>query len=213
MQADRNGFFYALDRTNGKLLHAKPYTKVNWAKGIGVDGKPIVVPGLDPSEEGTKVCPGLGGGHNWSATAYSQQAQLYYFASTDVCEIFYRNKVEYRRGQWYQASTNAGIPSEPATGAVVAVDPATGETRWRFEMVTPTPSGMLATAGGLVFTGDGQGYLVALDARTGKPVWHFQTGGRISAPPITYTLNGKQQIAIAAGSSIITFALVGDGQR
>jgi alcohol dehydrogenase (cytochrome c) len=213
VQADRNGFFYALDRTNGKLLHAKPYTKVNWAKGIGVDGKPIVVPGLDPSEEGTKVCPGLGGGHNWSATAYSPQAQLYYFASTDVCEIFYRNKVEYRRGQWYQASTNAGIPTEPATGAVVAVDPATGETRWRFEMVTPTSSGMLATAGGLVFTGDGQGYLVVLDARTGKPVWHFQTGSRISAPPITYTVNGKQQIAIAAGSSIITFALVGDGQR
>jgi alcohol dehydrogenase (cytochrome c) len=80
-------------------------------------------------------------------------------------------------------------------------------------MVTPTSSGMLATAGGLVFTGDGQGYLVALDARTGTPVWHFQTGGHISAPPITYTLNGKQQIAIAAGSSIITFALVGDGQR
>jgi alcohol dehydrogenase (cytochrome c) len=91
---------------------------------------------------------------------------------------------------------------------VVAIDPATGETRWRFEMVTPTSAGMLTTAGGLVFTGDGQGYLVALDARTGKPLWHFQTGGQIKGPPITYTLNGKQRVAIAAGSSIMTFALV-----
>ena len=91
---------------------------------------------------------------------------------------------------------------------MLALDPTTGETRWRFEMVTPAPAGMLSTAGGLVFTGDGQGYLIALDAKTGKPLWHFQTGGQIIAPPITYTLNGKQQIAIAAGTTIVTFALM-----
>ena len=89
----------------------------------------------------------------------------------------------------------------------MAIDPTTGDTRWRYDMVSPQSAGMLATAGGLVFTGDGQGYVVAMDARTGKPLWHFQTGGGIIAPPITYTLNGKQQIAIAAGSSILTFAL------
>ncbi len=208
VQADRNGFFYALDRTNGKLLHAAPYTKVTWATGIGADGRPLGVPGLEPSETGVKVCPGLGGGHNWSATAYSPQTQLVYFGSTDGCALFYRNKQEFRTGQWYQASTDAEVTGEPSTGAVVAVDPATGKTRWRFEMVTSTSAGALATAGGLVFIGDGQGYLVALDARTGKPLWHFQTGGSIGAPPITYTLNGKQQIVIAAGSSIMTFALV-----
>jgi alcohol dehydrogenase (cytochrome c) len=207
IQADRNGYFYALDRTSGKLLHAAPYTKITWATGIGADGRPVVVPGLDPSEDGTKVCPGLGGGHNWSATAYSPRAQLFYFGSTDGCALFYRNKQEFHEGQWYQASTDAAVPNEPQTGAVVAVDPANGKTRWRFEMVSSTSAGMLATAGGLVFTGDGEGYLIALDARTGKPLWHFQTGGHIGAPPITYTLNGKQQIAIAAGSSIITFAL------
>jgi alcohol dehydrogenase (cytochrome c) len=202
VQADRNGFFYALDRTNGKLLHAAPYTKITWTTGLGADGRPKLVPALDPSETGTKVCPGLG------ATAYSPQTQLFYFGSTDGCELFYRNKQEFHQGQWYQASTESAVPNEPSTGAVVAIDPATGETRWRFEMVTPTSAGMLTTAGGLVFTGDGQGYLIALDARTGKPLWHFQTGGQIKAPPITYTLNGKQQVAIAAGSSIMTFALV-----
>jgi len=208
VQADRNGYFYALDRTNGKLLAATTYTKVNWSTGIDAKGRPQLVPGMDPSEQGTKVCPGLGGGHNWSATAYSPQTKLYYFGSKDGCHVFYLHKQEYRTGQWYQASTEDEIPNEPDTGAVVAVDPATGETRWRYEMVSSTSAGMLTTAGGLVFTGDGHGYLVALDARTGKPLWHFQTGGNIIAPPITYSLNGKQQVAIAAGTSIITFALV-----
>ena len=208
VQANRNGYFYALDRTNGKLLAAAPYTKINWSTGIDAAGRPKLLPGLEPSEEGTRVCPGIGGGHNWSATAYSPQTGFYYFGSSDGCHLVYSHPQEYRRGQWYQASTETDIPNEPPTGAVVALDPATGATRWRFEMVTPTAAGMLATAGGLVFTGDGQGYLVALDARTGKPLWHFQTGGRIIAPPITYTLNGKQQIAIAAGDSILTFALV-----
>jgi len=208
VQANRNGYFYALDRTNGKLLAAAPYTKMNWSTGIDAHGRPQLVPNMDPSEEGTRVCPGLGGGHNWSATAYSPQTSLFYFGSTEGCQLMYLHKQEYRTGQWYQASTETDIPSEPATGAVLAVDPATGQTRWRFEMVSPASAGMLATAGGLVFTGDGHGYLVALDAQTGKPLWHFQTGGHISAPPITYLLNGKQQIAIAAGMSIITFALM-----
>ena len=208
VQADRNGYFYALDRTNGKLLTAAPYTKVTWSTGIDANGRPKLVPGLVPSEEGTKVCPGFAGGHNWSATAYSPLTKLYYFGSTDGCHLYFSHKQEYRPRQWYQASTATEIPSEPPTSSVVAVDPATGETRWRFEMVSQAGAGMLATAGGLVFTGDGHGYLVALDARTGKPLWHFQTGGNIIAPPITYSLNGKQQIAIAAGTSIITFSLV-----
>ncbi len=207
VQADRNGYFYALDRTNGKLLRAAPYTKITWTKGIDASGRPILVPGLDPSEGGTEVCPGLSGGHNWSPTAYSPQTGLFYFNSTSRCDLYYVHKQPYRTGQWYQASTDADVPGEPATGETVAVDPVTGETRWHFDMATESAAGVLATAGGLVFTGDGQGYLIALDARTGKALWHFQTGGSIVAPPISYSLNGKQQIAIAAGSSIVTFAL------
>ncbi|PYT22178.1 MAG: PQQ-dependent dehydrogenase, methanol/ethanol family [Acidobacteria bacterium] len=206
-QANRNGFFYALDRTNGKLLVAKPYSKLDWATGIGADGRPIMVPGKDPSEEGNLACPTLGGAHNWSATAYSPQTGLFYVGSKDGCDIYYKTHQQYREGQWYQASTSDVAPADKRVGGVLAIDPTTGDTRWRYDMVSPQSAGMLATAGGLVFTGDGQGYVVAMDARTGKPLWHFQTGGGIIAPPITYTLNGKQQIAIAAGSSILTFAL------
>ena len=207
IQANRNGFFYALDRTNGKLLAAKAYTKVTWAKGIGADGRPILVPNQDPTEEGTKSCPGLGGGHNWQPTAYSPLTGLYYFNSTDGCHMYYKMKQQYTTGQLYQASTADEVPREPATGSVIAVNPATGDTKWRFELVSPPSGGMLATAGNLVFTGDQHGHFFALDARTGKSLWSFQTGGVIKAPAITYELDGKQYLAVAAGSNVLTFAL------
>jgi alcohol dehydrogenase (cytochrome c) len=207
IQANRNGFFYALDRTNGKLLTAKAYTKVSWADGIAPDGRPRLVAGQDPSEEGTKACPGLGGGHNWQATAYSPQTGLYYFGTTDGCHLYYKTKHDYLEGQWFQLSTVDDVRNEPASGAVVALDPASGATRWRFEMLHSPSGGMLATAGGLVLTGDGFGYLIALDARTGMPLWRFQTGGSVVAPPVSYAIAGKQYIAVAAGATIMAFSL------
>jgi alcohol dehydrogenase (cytochrome c) len=208
IQADRNGFFYALDRTNGKLLVAKPYTKVTWARGIGPDGRPIRVPGQDPTEDGNKTCPGMGGGHNWEPTAYSPQTGLYYFSTSDGCQVYYKFRQEYVEGQWYQASTATPVPGEaPGSGSVLAVDPATGEIKWRFELVSLPTGGLLATGGGLVFTGDPEGYVFALDARTGKVLWHFQAGGVIRTAPITYTLDGKQFVAVASGSDILTFTL------
>jgi alcohol dehydrogenase (cytochrome c) len=207
LHANRNGFFYALDRTNGKVLTAKPYTKVTWAKGIGSDGRPILLPGQEPSDKGTESCPGLGGGHNWQPTAYSPQTGLYYFGSTDGCHIYYKNQQAYIEGQWYQLSTVDDVPLHPTDGSMVAVDPLTGATKWRLPLIASPSGGMLATAGGLVFTGDGQGYLIAVDARTGQPLWKFQTGGRISAAPVTYTFRGKQYLAVASADSIIAFAL------
>jgi alcohol dehydrogenase (cytochrome c) len=207
IQANRNGFFYALDRTNGKMLLAKPYTKVTWADGIGPDGRPKLVAGQEPTEEGNKSCPGLGGGHNWQATAYSPQTGLYYFGSADGCHMYFKTTQDYLEGQWYQLSTVDDVRNDPATGSVVAIDPATGNTKWRFEMVHSPSGGMLATAGGLVFTGDHYGYLIALDARTGKPVWRFQAGGAIVAPPISYAIEGRQYIAVAAGSTVMAFTV------
>jgi alcohol dehydrogenase (cytochrome c) len=207
LHANRNGFFYALDRTNGKVLHAKPYTKVTWAKGIGADGRPILVPGQDPTDTGNESCPGLGGGHNWQPTSYSPQTGLYYFGSTDGCHMYYKTNQQYIEGQWYQLSTVEGVPHKPMEGSVVAVDPTTGDTRWRFPAISAPSGGMLSTAGGILFTGDGQGYLIALDAKSGKLLWKFQTGGRIAAAPITYTFRGKQYLTIAAGDTVVTFAL------
>jgi alcohol dehydrogenase (cytochrome c) len=206
VQANRNGFYYVLDRTTGKLLAAKAYTKINWADGIGRDGRPILTGKVDPTPEGTLVCPGLGGGHNWEATAYSPQTGLYYFGSTDGCEIFTQRKQEFVEGRQYQAGGSQRPPRELNSGSVNAVDPATGDRKWRHEMLH-RPAGLLATGGGLIFTGDTDGYLIALDANTGKVLWHFQTGAEIKAPPISYSLRGKQYIAIAAGSNLIAFHL------
>jgi len=119
----------------------------------------------------------------------------------------FKTKQGFTEGQWYQASNVEGRRGEHGAGRLLAVDPTTGETKWRFDMVSSTPAGVLATAGGLVFSGDGQGYLIAFDARTGKVLWKFQTGGGIVAPPISYAFDGKQYIALAAGGSIMTFAL------
>ena len=206
MQANRNGYFYALDRTTGKLLLARAYTKVTWADGIGPDGKPVLISGQDPTEEGNVTCPGMGGGHNWQATAYNPGTGLYYFSSTEHCMPFFKTKQEFVEGQWYQASTvdRGG----PGSGRILALDPKTGNTVWKFEMIGSPTAGLLTTAGGLVFTGDAQGYLIAFDASSGKVLWKFQAGGTIIAPPISYALNGRQYIAVAAGETMLTFALL-----
>jgi len=207
IQANRNGHYYVLDRTNGKFLLAEPYTRVTWTNGFGADGRPRPVAGQDPTEEGTKSCPGLGGGHNWQATAYSPQTGLYYFSSTDGCHTYYKTDHDFVEGQWYQLSTVDEVKHEPAKGSVIAVDAATGKTMWRYEMVRTPSGGALATAGGLVFLGDNFGYLIAFDARSGKVLWKFQTGATIVAPPVTFTVDGKQHLAVAAGGSVMTFAL------
>ena len=207
VQANRNGFFYALDRATGKMIVGKAYTKVTWADGIRPDGRPNLISGQEPTEEGNKTCPGVGGGHNWQASAYSPQTTWYYFPTTVGCQTYYKTNQEYREGLLYTGSTGTPIPLEPTTGAVQAVDPATGNTKWTFDMVSPPSSGLLATAGGLIFSGNREGYLFALDARTGKVLWKYQTGGIVIAPPITYTHSGKQYVAVAAGDALLTFAL------
>lgn len=207
VHANRNGFFYALDRATGRLLAAKSYTKVSWTDGIGADGRPHPIAGQDPTEEGNKSCPSMGGGHNWQATSYSPRTGLYYFNSTEGCQLYYKTKQDFIEGEWFQGSVTGAIPTEPTTGAILAVDPATGETKWRTPLVTPPSSGLLATAGGLVFAGDREGYLMALDAQTGKPLWKFQAGGTIIAPPVSYWMGGKQYVVVAAGAALMAFAL------
>jgi alcohol dehydrogenase (cytochrome c) len=207
VQANRNGFFYALDRSTGKFLAARAYTKVTWADGIGSDGRPILIPGKDPTEDGNIACPGLGGGHNWRATAYNPQTGLYYTPTTDGCHIYYKSRQRYIEGQWYQGSMFTQVPKEPTTGAIVALDPANGATKWRFPLVTSPSAGLLSTGGGLIFSGDSQGYVFALDARSGKALWKFQAGAGVRAPPISYEFAGKQYVAVGAGASLVVFGL------
>lgn len=204
--ANRNGFYYALDRATGKMLTVKGYTEITWAKGIDSNGRPILVPGQDPTPDGNKSCPGAGGGHNWQATAFSPKTGLYYFPSSDGCHTYYRTNQEYVEGQWYQASTFTG-EGHFNKGSILAVDPSTGESKWRWEMVATPTAGLLATGGGLIFSGDRDGYFFALDARTGKPLWHRSLGAMVIAPPVSWSRGGRQFLTVAAGSAIFTFAL------
>lgn len=207
VQANRNGYFYALDRVTGKFLYAKPYTKVTWSDGVDAKGRPNLIAGQDPTADGTKSCPAVGGGHNWQATTYNVQTGWYYFTATEGCQTYYKNHQEFREGLLYTGSTGSPLPLEPTSGAIVAMDPGSGAIKWKYELVSPPPSGLVSTAGGLVFAGTREGHFMALDAKTGKVLWKFQTGGTVIAPPITYMFNGRQYVAVATGSTMMTFAL------
>ena len=207
IQANRNGFFYVLDRTNGKFLFAKPYAAQNWAKAIDSSGKPIVLPTAVPTDDGVRVCPGAAGATNWMSPAYSPQSGLLYVTVREQCDIFYAHPQPFVTGRLFVGSTYIPAAKEKDWGAVRAIDPKTGDVRWEYKEFSAPWGGNLATAGHLVFTGDLDGYLIALDADTGKHLWHMQTGAAIYAAPITYQLNGKQYIAISAGTTLVTFAL------
>ena len=207
IQANRNGHYYALDRSTGEFLFARAYTEVNWADGIGPDGRPILIPGHEPTDEGTLTCPGMGGGHNWHATTYSPQTGFYYFNSGDGCQIYHGATQDFVEGEFYLGSAMENVTGEPREGSILAVDPSTGDQRWRFSLVSPPTSGLLSTGGGLLFAGTQEGYFMALDAATGKPLWRLQTGGPVRAPAITYEFESRQYIATAAGTSILVFVL------
>ncbi len=185
LHADRNGFFYVLDRTDGKLLLARPFLRrVDWASGIGTDGRPIVV---EP-----KGCPSDGA--NWSAAAYSAETKLYYFMALEEC-----------------VGKPVGYPEQTGQRYLRALDIDTGKVVW--EVPQPgaahakTWTGVLATAGGIVFYGKPNGGFDAVDARSGTTLWHFPTNTRMKAPPITFAVHGTQYVAIAAGPNVLCFGL------
>lgn len=208
VQANRNGFFYVLDRETGKLLSAEAYAHLTWSDTKDADGRPASNSTSSPTLEGRTVCPGALGSTNWMSPSFNPDASLFYVSAREQCDIFSTAPQPYEAGHAYYGS--AYFPSdkaEPYWGALRALDPATGKLKWEFRHVSPTWSGVLSTAGGLVFTGDAEGNFIALDAATGKPLWHFQMGGAVYASPMTYAINGKQFVAIAAGSAIFTFVL------
>lgn len=206
-QANRNGFFYVLDRTNGAFLHAQPFAKVTWASEVRGDGRPVVLPGRDPSPEGTYVCPGLGGAANWHSPSFHPATGLVYVAVMELCNTFYSSPTPYREGLKYFGSASLDVPKERGRGAVRAIDPRTAKVVWEFDLHSPAYGSTLATAGGLVFAGSEEGSLIAFDARTGRLLWHVQLGGGAYGGPMTYAVDGKQYVAVAAGNDVFAFAL------
>lgn len=207
VQANRNGFFYVLDRTNGEFLFAKPFGRVTWAKEIGPDGRPVVLPNTNPTENGNYVCPGVSGVTNWMSPSYNPKTGLFYVAAREQCDVYYSSPQTYREGLVYWGSSFQPASDEKEWGALRAIDPRTGIMKWEFRYYSAPWAGTLSTAGGLVFSGDMEGYVIAVDARTGKKLWHFQTGAEIFAAPMTYSLHGKQYLAIPSGAALFTFAL------
>lgn len=210
MQANRNGFFYVLDRITGEFLGADPFVhKLTWASGIGRDGRPVILPGSDPTPEGTKVCPSVDGASNWMSTAYNPRTGLFYCMALEACNIFTKSDAWWEQGKSFYGGGTKRVPGETRQKFLRAIDPVTRKIAWEVPQNGGgnTWGGLLSTDGGLVFYCDDGGAFAAVDAKTGKPLWRFQANQNWHASPMTYMANGKQYVAIAAGSNVLVFAL------
>jgi alcohol dehydrogenase (cytochrome c) len=208
---NRNGFYYLLDRTNGKFLLGAPFVKQTWADGLDANGRPHVRPESVPTLQGSLVYPGIAGGTNWWPPAYDPESRLMYVPSVEKGAIFYASPKEPpdELGEKL-GGTTMPVPNEDAIVAVKAIEVTTGRIRWQHggppRRIHMEMSGLLSTGGKLIFGGDGEEFF-ALDAETGAELWRFPTGGTIAAAPVSYELAGRQYVAVAAGRSILTFAL------
>jgi alcohol dehydrogenase (cytochrome c) len=214
VEANRNGFFYLLDRTTGEFLRATPFAeKLNWATGIDARGRPIRA-GLEPTPEGVKICPSFAGATNWMSPSYNPSTRLFYFMVLEDCEIFITGKTQqiFKPGETYYNTGANHAPGESARKVLVAFDVAKGKPVWRYPQAGTGDSwgGTMTTASGLVFLGDDASEFEAVDAQTGKPLWHFNTGQTLHASPMSYSVNGVQYVTIASGSDVFSFALPAD---
>lgn len=208
VQANRNAFFYVLDRTTGEFITGKAFAKQTWASGLDAKGRPILLPNKEPNTDGVLVFPGLEGAVNWPSPAYNPRTGLFYVhAQDDYAQEFYKLKMDYEPGGHYEGGNTRNVLGAEPYGAVKAIEATTGTVKWEFKEQTSSNAAILTTASGLVFTGTRDGYFYVLDARDGKSLWNFQTGGQIHGGPVTFLVDGKQYVAVAAGAGLFTFAL------
>ena len=210
MFANRNGFYYTIDRTNGKLLVAKPFVTTTWAKEIGADGRPVLLPGHVPDEKGSVTCPDLVGGTNFYPPSFDPATRTFFVNAREVCMTYFAWKPEYKPGERFTGGAGQRVSSaeSPAYGALRALDPTTGERKWEFKFLSPSTAGILTTASGLLFSGDADGNLLALDSRSGKLLWRYQMGATLhGTSPITYTIDGRQHLLVPSGTTLTAWAL------
>lgn len=210
LHANRNGFFYVLDRTDGRLLRATAFVKkLTWATGIAPDGRPILVPGQEPTAEGRRVCPAVEGATNWFSTAFHPGTGLYYVQTLEKCTLYRKVPEVWRPGRSFYGGSTSRVEGEPGQKVLRALDLGTGRVVWERAQKGPADSwgGVLATAGGVVFFGEDGGDFTAVDARTGARLWRFPTNQLWKASPMTYSFDGRQHVAVASGPNILAFAL------
>jgi len=217
--ANRNGMFYVIDRTSGEFLQGKPFAKVNWLTGFDEKGRPMRAPGKAPSTEGTLIFPGNQGATNYYSPSYSPRTGLFYIPTWEnTSSIYFKSPVEYVEGRQYtgtfprmtvsfRGNVQNQLTEDEGYGAVHAMDPKTGERKWEFKMADVTESGILTTASDVLFIGGREGNFFALNARNGSLLWKAALGGNIASGPISYSVNGRQYIAVAGGNSLFVFAL------
>jgi alcohol dehydrogenase (cytochrome c) len=220
--ANRNGFFYVLDRATGQFLLGKPFVDVTWASGFDEKGRPMRISGKVPTAEGTVIFPGNQGGTNWYSPSFSPRTGLFYIPSwVNYSSTYIKADAEYTEGRRFVGTSPRSViggatggvskintrREDEGYGAVRAIDPKTGERKWEFKMNDVTDAGILTTASDLLFSGGREGYFYALDARNGELLWKANLGGFIAAGPMSYAVNGKQYIAINAGNSLFVYAL------
>ncbi|HTW66870.1 MAG TPA: PQQ-dependent dehydrogenase, methanol/ethanol family [Bryobacteraceae bacterium] len=218
--ANRNGFFYVLDRTTGEFLLGKPFAKVTWAMGLDERGRPMRAPHVVPTPEGTRIYPGNQGNTNWYSPSYSPHTGLFYIPTWDnYYSVYVKENVAFNEGRLFTGPLpkspvplirppQVGTRSvEDGYGAIRAIDPQTGDRKWEYKMTDVTDSGLLTTATDLLLSGGREGYFMALNAATGSLLWKASVGGQVSSGPMTYAVNGKQYIAIAAGNSLFVYGL------
>jgi alcohol dehydrogenase (cytochrome c) len=224
MWANRNGYFYVLDRVTGKFLEGKPYVTVNWSSGLDENGRPIPT----PQPEGMPTFPGNQGGTNWYPPSFSPRTGLFYFSAwQDYATIYRAEEAEYQPGQAFLGggfAVLAPAPDAPTIGigrtnpinnwtnevgfaSLKAMDPQTGEEVWSYDQFDVSDGGMLTTASDLLFAGGREGYFHAIDARSGELLWNINLGGQIVMAPVTYSVEGVQYLSVISGHALSTFAL------
>ena len=207
--ANRNGFFYVLDRLTGQMLMAEPFVKrLTWASGIGGDGRPKLLPGYENSAEGTQTCPSVSGAANWPSSAFNPATGLFYVMASEACSVFRKNSDWFEYGKSFYGGTTKPAAIDDGGKYLRALDLQTGKLVWESAKVggSATASGLLSTAGGLVFYGDNTGgALIAVDATTGQRLWQFDTQQVWKSSPMTYAIDGEQYIGAVAGSIVTVF--------
>jgi len=211
MWANRNAFFYTIDRETGEFLEGEAYASQTWAQGLDPNGRPIRVPGMAPTYEGILVSPPIVGATNWYSPGYSQQTGLFYVTSFDGEQEFFKRDEEYEEGERFTGGGGRyNQPMDAFHSSIRAINPATAEIEWEFPIMPRSSAGITTTAGGIVFTGSADGYFFALDAASGEELWHISLGARVHAAPMTYAIDGQQFVTIASGNVVYTFGLKED---
>ncbi len=210
MLANRNGFFYTLDRTTGKVIVGKPFVQTTWAKEIGRDGRPIMLPSQTPDEKGEVTCPDITGGTNFWQPAFDPSTRTFFVNAREACMTFYSWKPDYKPGERFTGGAGQRVqgPTMPVYGALRAIDPATGDRKWEFKYLNLSTAGLMTTASGLIFTGDSEGSVLALDSRNGKLLWRYQMGANLhGTSATTYMVDGRQYVLVPAGTTLTAWAL------